>query len=148
MRASRAASAAADFGLRLRQPIGPADGRPAAAAIHLLRGIAPEVARGNLETILTTADGAGVPVLLIGMRAPGNYGPEYKAAFEANYAELAAEHGTLFLPDFFAGLGSGDPAALRGVFQADGIHPNAEGVAKIVAAIGPSVLELAQRARQ
>ncbi|MCB1343512.1 MAG: arylesterase [Pseudooceanicola sp.] len=113
----------------------------------LLRGLDPGEARKNLDVILKAAGEAGVPVLLIGMRAPGNYGPEYKAAFEANYAELSAQYGTLFLPDFFAGLGGGgDPAALRAWFQADGIHPNAAGVAKIVAAIGPSVLELVQRA--
>lgn len=113
----------------------------------LLRGLDPGEARKNLDAILKAATEAGVPVLLIGMRAPGNYGPEYKASFEANYAELSTQYGTLFLPDFFAGLGGGgDPAALRQWFQGDGIHPNAAGVAKIVAAIGPSVLELVQRA--
>lgn len=113
----------------------------------LLRGIDPAEARRNLDTILKGAREADVDVLLIGMRAPGNYGPDYKAAFEANYAELASEYGTLFLPDFFAGLGETDPAAARALFQADGIHPNPDGVAKIVAAIGPSVLDLAARAR-
>lgn len=113
----------------------------------LLRGIDPAEARRNLDTILKAAQEAHVPVLLIGMRAPGNYGPDYKAAFEANYADLAQAYGTLFLPDYFAGLGEGDPAALQRWFQPDGIHPNAEGVAKIVAAIGPTVLDLAARAR-
>lgn len=114
----------------------------------LLRGIDPAEAHRNLETILKAAGAARVPVLLIGMRAPGNYGPDYKAAFEANYADLARQYDTLFLPDFFAGLGGGgDPAALREWFQPDGIHPNAQGVAKIVASIGPGVLDLVARAK-
>lgn len=116
----------------------------------LLRGIDPGVARTNLDTILQTAWDQGVPVLLIGMRAPGNYGPEYKARFEANYADLAKAYGALFLPDFMAGLvgEGGDPAAARPYLQGDGIHPNAEGVARIVAHIGPKVAELIALARE
>ena len=115
----------------------------------LLRGIDPEVARANLDAILTEAAATGVEVLLIGMRAPGNYGADYKAAFEANYAELAAAHGALFLPDFLAGIaGPGaDPVKMRPFMQPDGIHPNAEGVARIVETVGPKVLELIGRAR-
>jgi len=115
----------------------------------LLRGIDPQASRSNLETILKVAGEAGVPVLLIGMRAPGNYGPEYKAAFEAGYAELAVDYDVLFLPDFMAGLAGpdADPAALRPYLQGDGIHPNAEGVARIVTQIGPKVVELIARAR-
>ena len=116
----------------------------------LLRGLDPSVARANLDTILKTAWDEGVPVLLIGMRAPGNYGPEYKAAFEANYAELAKAYGALYLPDFMAGLvgENGDPAAARPYLQGDGIHPNAEGVARIVEHIGPKVAELIALARE
>ena len=115
----------------------------------LLRGIDPAVSRANLETILKAAVAADVPVLLIGMEAPSNYGPDYKAAFEGNYAELAQQYGTLFLPSFLAGLaGPGaDPASLAPLMQADGIHPNAEGVRRIVEAIGPTVLQLIDRAR-
>lgn len=114
----------------------------------LLRGIDPGVARKNLDTILAAAGEAGVPVLLIGMRAPGNYGPEYKEAFEDNYVELAQRYGTLFMPDFFEGLGAGaDPATLGAYMQPDGIHPSASGVSRIVEAVGPRVLELIQRAQ-
>ncbi|AAV93752.1 arylesterase [Ruegeria pomeroyi] len=115
----------------------------------LLRGIAPEVARGNLATILTEAQRAGVAVLLVGMQAPGNYGADYKVAFDAIYPELAAEHSALLAPSFFAGLmAEGDPAAAAGLMQGDGIHPNAEGVARIVAALGPFVLDLVQAAEK
>ncbi|WP_417678410.1 arylesterase [Pseudodonghicola sp.] len=115
----------------------------------MLRGLDPAVTRANLETILTVADQAGVKVLLIGMQAPGNYGPDYKAEFDAIYPDLAAEHGALFAASFFEGLQevSGDPAALQPFMQGDGIHPNAEGVKRIVAALGPKVLELVRAAQ-
>lgn len=110
----------------------------------LLRGIDPAVSRANLDGILTAAADAGVQVLLVGMQAPGNYGPEYKDAFDAMYPELAAKHGTLYLDSFFAGLGGADvtPEAARPFMQADGIHPNAEGVARIVEGVGPYVMNL------
>jgi len=114
----------------------------------LLRGLAPEVTRANLEIILQEAQKAGVPVLLIGMQAPGNYGPAYKAAFDAAYPELAAAYGTLYTESFFAGLEGlrDDPGAMTRYMQPDGIHPSAEGVERIVAALGPKVLELVARA--
>ena len=109
----------------------------------LLRGLDPGQARANLAGILDAAAAAEVEVLLVGMEAPGNYGPDYKAAFDAIYPDLAGAYGSLYLPSFFAGLQEDgetpDPARLRPFLQADGIHPNAEGVARIVAGIGPSV---------
>ncbi|RKE97446.1 arylesterase [Sulfitobacter guttiformis] len=112
----------------------------------ILRGLDPAQARKNLEGILQAADAAGVEVLLIGLEAPGNYGPDYKEQFDAIYPDLAEAYGAIYLESFFAGLGddvmTADPAGLRQWFQADGIHPNAEGVAKIVQAIGPKVIEL------
>ncbi len=118
----------------------------------LLRGLDPAQARGNIEGIMQAADVAEVEVLLVGMQAPGNYGPAYKEQFDAIYPELAEEFGSLYLESFFAGLQEGgetpDPATLRPYFQADGIHPNAEGVARIVEGIGPQVLALIAQARE
>ncbi len=108
----------------------------------MLRGLDPAQARDNIESILQVAEAKGVEVLLVGMQAPGNYGPEYKEAFDALYPELAQTYGTLFYDSFLGGLGSDDPAELRPFLQADGIHPNAEGVVQIVEGIGPSVVEL------
>jgi len=109
-----------------------------------LRGIDPASSRANLRAILEAAQVQAVPVLLVGIEASGNYGPDYKADFNAMYPELAAEFGTGLYPSFFDGLlADGDMAAAREVYlQSDGIHPNAEGVALIVAALGPAVLEL------
>ncbi|TMV10139.1 arylesterase [Ruegeria sediminis] len=115
----------------------------------LLRGIDPAVARANLEAILAAAAAADVEVLLVGMEAPGNYGPDYKAAFDAIYPELAAAHDALYAQSFFDGLdAASDPEAALKLMQPDGIHPNAEGVALIVADLGPKVLELVQRASE
>lgn len=113
----------------------------------LLRGIDPANSRANLDGILQTTRDAGVDVLLIGMQAPGNYGPDYKAAFDAMYPELAGQYGALYLESFFEGLQSvgSDPASVRAYMQPDGIHPSAKGVALIVEGIGPYVERLIAR---
>jgi acyl-CoA thioesterase-1 len=110
----------------------------------LLRGIDPAVSRANLMGVLQAAQDAEVEVLLIGMKAPGNFGPEYKASFDAIYPELAAQFGALHLDSFFAGFGEtvNDSASLRTFMQSDGIHPNREGVRLIVEGIGPKFFEL------
>ncbi|MFY0647094.1 arylesterase [Sulfitobacter geojensis] len=112
----------------------------------LLRGLGPEQARSNIDGILQAAETAEVDVLLIGMQAPGNFGPAYKSQFDAIYPELAEAYGSEFLESFFAGLsGVGDitnPLSLKAYFQADGVHPNAQGVALIVKEVGPRVLAL------
>ena len=116
----------------------------------LLRGLPPEEARANLEAILSTIRQRGLPVLLIGMKAPGNYGPDYKAAFDAVHPDLAADFGALLIEDFLAPLRepADTGATLRDYLQADGLHPNAAGVALIVQAIGPRVRELIAQARE
>lgn len=117
----------------------------------LLRGLPPEQARANLEVILQAAAKRNLPVLLIGMSAPGNYGADYKTAFDAIYPELSAKYGTLFAESFFLGLQEGDapldPASVQSLMQADGIHPNAKGVARIVEGLGPFYLELVKAAQ-
>ena len=116
----------------------------------LLRGIDPAVSRANLEGILKIARDKGLDVLIVGMEAPGNYGPDYKAEFDAMYPELAETYDALYFPRFFEGLYTvGDtPADLRDVMQLDGIHPNAEGVDLIVEAMGPAVADLVRRASE
>ena len=106
----------------------------------LLRGIAPARSRANLDAMLTELVGQGIPVLLAGMQAPLNYGPDFKQAFDAMYPELAEAHGALLYASFLKGV------IEPGLMQSDGIHPNAEGVARIVEGIGPQVLKLLDRA--
>jgi acyl-CoA thioesterase I len=113
----------------------------------LLRGIDPAAAKANLEGILQAAAARKLPVLLVGMKASTNFGPDYKAAFDAMYPDLAARYGTLLADDFFGGLRTAgadpaDPASMAAFMQADGIHPNPEGVRLIVEALGPKVEDL------
>mgnify|MGYP001627896539 CR=1 FL=1 len=109
----------------------------------LLRGIDPSVSRENLDAILTEAAAQEVPVLLVAIEAPGNYGPEYRASFDAIYPQLAEEHGVALAESFLAPLlDDSQDAALRDYLQEDGLHPNAEGVARIVEGLGPKVLDL------
>ena len=110
----------------------------------VLRGIDPAVSRANIEGILQAAQEADVEVLLVGMHAPGNFGPDYKEAFDAIYPELSQAYDTLYVQSFFDGLQvqGDDPASVRAFMQPDGIHPNAEGVLRIVEELGPKVAEL------
>lgn len=116
----------------------------------MLRGLDPALARENLDGILSAVAPRDLPVLLIGMDAPPNYGADYETAFEAMYPDLAAEYGALHHENFLGALAAlGDrEAALRDYMQGDAIHPNAAGVALIVEDLGPRVLELIERARE
>jgi acyl-CoA thioesterase-1 len=92
-----------------------------------LRGLSAAEMKQNLTTIIERARAKNVTVVLAGMEAPPNYGPEYVQAFRAAYREVAARQRVLFIPfllDKVAGVST--------LNQADGIHPNAEG-ARIIA---------------
>ena len=119
--------------------------RPHAVIVALgandaLRAIDPAVARSNLDRLLTALAERGLPVLLAGMLAPRNLGPEYGARFDAIYPEIAERHGALLYPFLLDGV-----ATVAELNQADGIHPNEAGVAVIVERMLPSVLCLAVR---
>jgi acyl-CoA thioesterase-1 len=113
----------------------------------LLRGLDPSLTRANLTEILEIANAKGVEILLVGMTAPGNFGPEYKASFDQIYPDLARDFETLFYPSFMTSLAalSGDGSLPLDYMQADNIHPNRDGVAIIVSDIGPFVLDLISR---
>lgn len=107
----------------------------------LLRGVDPAETRANLEKILSRATDEGIEVLLVGLIAKDNYGPDYRAAFNAIYPDLAEKYGTLLELDFFAAL----PESMADqvpYLQSDGTHPNARGIALVVDDIGPKVQEL------
>lgn len=102
----------------------------------LLRGIAPGQTRANLDAMLAELGKRGIPALLMGMRAPPNYGPEYQAAFDALYPALAARHKAALVP-FFLEPVYDKPALI----QPDRIHPTAEGVEALVAATADEVAQ-------
>jgi acyl-CoA thioesterase-1 len=111
-------------------------------ANDMLRGIKPQLTRAALDTILQRLTNRHIAVLLCGMRAAPNLGPDFVQSFESIYPELAARYGVLLYPFFLDGA-AGD----LGLLQQDGKHPNAAGVQVIVARILPMVEELISKAR-
>ena len=97
-----------------------------------LRGIDPKELHANLATILQTLKARGIPTFLAGMYAPPNLGDAYGKEFRAVYARLAQEFNVPLQPFFLDGVAN-KPA----LNQADGIHPNAAGVAVLVGNIVP-----------
>jgi acyl-CoA thioesterase-1 len=106
-----------------------------------LRGLDPKDTAANLAAILDDLAKRHIPVLLTGMYAPPNLGPQYGAEFRAVYAALGHRPGVIFDPFFLQGV-----AADRALNQPDGIHPNAEGVRRIVARLLPDVEKLLKEA--
>lgn len=105
-----------------------------------LRGIDPQKARANLDQILANLSKRGIHVLLAGMRSPQNWGKDYVDSFEDIYPELAERHGALLYPFFMEGVALDPKLNLD-----DGLHPNTEGVARIVSGILPKVEALIER---
>ena len=106
-------------------------------ANDMLRGLDPGEAYANLDKILARLKTAQVQTLLLGMRAAANWGPAYRHSFDAIYPKLAAKWRVPLYPFFLAGVAL-DPK----LTQADGLHPNAQGVAVIVARLAPAVERL------
>lgn len=107
-----------------------------------LRGLDPALTRAALDGILARLAERGLPVLLAGMLAPPNLGPDYAAAFDRIYPELADRHGAILYPFFLDGV-----ATKAELNLADGMHPNPAGVDVIVERILPSVEALIARAK-
>jgi acyl-CoA thioesterase-1 len=92
-----------------------------------LRGLAVEQMKKNLAAIIEAARARHIAVLLLGMEAPPNYGPEYAASFRQAYRDLARQYKVTFIPFMLDKV-----AGISNLNQADGIHPNVEGT-RIVA---------------
>nr|WP_238179106.1 arylesterase [Methylobacterium dankookense] len=103
-------------------------------ANDMLRGTDPAVTRKALDAIVARLKARGIPVLLAGMRASANLGPDYIARFDAIYPDLAHQYGLVLYPFFLEGV-----AGERGLNLDDGLHPNPKGVDRIVAGILPAV---------
>jgi len=108
-----------------------------------LRGLPAAVTREALDRIIRRLKARRIAVLLAGMRAPPNLGGEYADAFDAIYSELAKAHEVALVPFFLDGVAA-DPK----LNQADGIHPNAEGVTVIVQHTLPAVEALIAKVRK
>ncbi len=107
-----------------------------------LRGLDPAATGANLTAILNGLAARRIPVLLSGMYAPPNLGAEYGRAFRAVFDRLGMRPGVIYDSFFLAGV-AGDSA----LNQPDGIHPNPEGVRRIVARLLPLVVRLLAEVR-
>jgi acyl-CoA thioesterase-1 len=105
-----------------------------------LRGQPPEQARQNLQTIIEDLKARNIPILLAGMMAPRNLGPDYVTAFDAIYPALAKQYDLAFYPFFMEGV-----IDHPGLIQDDGLHPTPEGVAVIVENMLPLIQETLDR---
>jgi acyl-CoA thioesterase-1 len=92
--------------------------------------------------MITDIKARGLPVLLAGMEAPRNLGKDYVEQFRALYADLATRYDLILYPFFLDGVALDDK-----YLMSDGLHPNAEGVARIVEGILPKVEELLAKAK-
>lgn len=112
---------------------------PAVVVIELgandgLRGLDLAQTRANLERMVTAAQATGARVLLVGMRLPPNYGPQYTSDFERNFAELAEKHGAALLPFLLEPI-----ATEREAFQADNLHPVAAAQPRLLDHVWPAL---------
>jgi acyl-CoA thioesterase-1 len=97
-----------------------------------LRGLSVDEMKQNLTTTITRAREKNIVVILAGMEAPPNYGPEYVQRFRTAYREIAARERVLLIP-FLLDKVAGVPS----LNQADGIHPNAEGMRIVAETVWP-----------
>jgi acyl-CoA thioesterase-1 len=92
-------------------------------ANDMLRGIAPEITKKNLENIIKTVLEKNIPILLTGMQAPSSYGDIYQKSFNEIYSNLAAEFEISYYPFLLEGV-----ALNPELNQGDGKHPNIKGI--------------------
>ena len=110
----------------------------------MLRGISPEQTRQNLDSILAELRRRNIPGVLSGMVAAPNMGPDYAAAFNEIYPDLAKKYNVPLYQFTLDGvIGNGE------LMLGDGLHPNARGVAIIADRLAPKVARiLSERGRK
>jgi acyl-CoA thioesterase-1 len=122
-----------------------AEHRPALVVIELgandgLRGLPLEESRANLERMVKASKAAGAEVLVVGMRLPPNYGPDYTEGFFAMFGEIAKAEGAAHLPFLLEPIAFDEAA-----FQGDRLHPTAEAQPVLAdhvwAALGPMLAD-------
>lgn len=106
-------------------------------ANDMLRAIPPAETRANLAAMLDEFARRGIPVVLKGMRAPPNYGPEFQREFDSIYAELGKRPGVTLIPFWLEEIYQRPE-----LFQSDRLHPTAEGLRVLVEATKPAVISV------
>jgi acyl-CoA thioesterase I len=112
-------------------------------ANDMLRGLAPAQAEQALDEIMQKLKARNLPTLVLGMKAPLSMGPDYISAFDGMYPKLAQKYEAALYPFFLDGV-----AAVPELNQADGIHPNAQGVDEIVRRLLPEAEALVLKAKK
>lgn len=112
-------------------------------ANDMLRGLDPAGTRKNLEAIVERLKSRNIPVMLAGMYASRNLGPDYVQKFDSLYPDIAKKHDLVLYPFFLDGV-----AGERSLNLPDGMHPTAKGVEVIVERILPSVESFLARLSQ
>ncbi len=87
-----------------------------------LRGLDLGETEKNLRKIVRRAEASGVRVLLLGMRIPPNYGPDYTERFQGMYPRIAKDLDVPLVPFLLDKVGG-----VADLNQADGIHPTVKG---------------------
>ncbi len=105
-----------------------------------LRALPVAQMRANLERMVRLARAAGATVLLLGMRIPPNYGPEYAGAFQRAFTRIARADSLPFVPFLLQGV-----ALQPALMQADGLHPNVLGQPRVLANVWPVLQPLLGR---
>jgi acyl-CoA thioesterase-1 len=103
-------------------------------ANDMLRGLDPAVPRRAIGEIVERLKTRNIPVMLAGMYASRNLGPDYVQKFDSLYLDIAKRHDLVLYPFFLDGV-----AGERSLNLPDGLHPTAKGVEIIVGRILPTV---------
>lgn len=114
----------------------------ALGANDMLRGLDPAIPRANLTAIFDRLKARNIPVFILGMRAPTNYGARYSQDFDSIYPDLAKSYQAPLYPFMLEGV-AGQAAYLL----SDGLHPNAVGVEIIARKILPQLDEFVANLR-
>jgi acyl-CoA thioesterase I len=107
-----------------------------------LRGVNPQLTRGNIDKIATRLEAKGVVVVLAGMQMLSNMGASYTSQFAAIYPEVARKRHLILVPFFLANV-AGDPD----LNQADGIHPVAKGYRIVTETLYPYLVQAIKKKR-
>jgi acyl-CoA thioesterase-1 len=99
-----------------------------------LRALPIDQLRANLGKMIDLSAGSGARVLLLGMRIPPNYGPDYTEKFRGAFADVAEAKKVAFVPFLLE-----DVALSPALMQADGVHPNERGQPKLLATVWPTL---------
>jgi acyl-CoA thioesterase-1 len=112
-------------------------------ANDMLRGIAPEVTERNLDQMIVRLKERDIPILLVGMYAAPNLGADFISRFDAIYPRLAEKHELPLVPFFLDGV-----IMDSGLLLPDGMHPNAEGVDRMVETVLPTLLPIVEQGKK